>query len=615
MKKVIYRKILSYDIARRNFFFVIIAVLTLFAAVSVEAAVIYVDSGAGGANNGSSWTDAYTDLQDALGAAVSGDEIWVAAGTYKSTTGADRTISFVLVDGVGLYGGFAGGEKARDQRDWETNITTLSGDIGTENNDGDNSYHVVECFWGTVVMVLDGITISGGNADGVSPDHRGGAVYTRNNSNLEMTNCNFSDNSASYGGGIYNFGSTTMSNCTFNGNSAGSYGGGIYNSGSITMSNCTFTENSSEYDGGAMYNIESLELTDCTFSGNSTYLSGGGMFFESGSATLTSCTFSENFAGYGGGIHIMGSPTLTKCTFSGNSAESEGGGIYNYFGSPKVTNCTFSGNSANIGGGMLNDDSSPTVFNCTFTQNSSEYDGGGMHTKANSSPTLTNCTFSGNSAGDYGGGIDNWGILIVTNCTFSGNSANYDGDGLNNVGSAVLTIKNTILADNGARDLYNTATINSSYNVVQTYTGFTPDATDITGYQLSLNIGPLADNGGDTLTHALMPGSVAIDAGTSSGAPATDQRGVSRDASPDIGAYEYEVVIFVEPSGFCGGLPPCFTAIQDAVNDADDKTPIRIGAGDYPENIVIEKNVTLEFTWDADFTTLNQSNPAILTGP
>jgi hypothetical protein len=60
------------------------------------------------------------------------------------------------------------------------------------------------------------------------------------------------------------------------------------------------------------------------------------------------------------------------------------------------------------------------------------------------------------------------------------------------------------------------------------------------------------------------------------------------------------VVVFVEPSGFCGGLTPCYTAIQDAVNEAYDKTRVRIGAGNYPENVTINKDVTLEFTWNAD---------------
>ena len=133
------------------------------------SSIIYVDSGASGANDGTSWTDAYTNLQDALSVPETGVEIWVAAGTYKPTAGADRTISFVLADGVRLYGGFAGGETELDQRDWESNITTLIGDIGIVEDDGDNSYHVVKCGSLTRATVLDGFTITGGNADGADP--------------------------------------------------------------------------------------------------------------------------------------------------------------------------------------------------------------------------------------------------------------------------------------------------------------------------------------------------------------------------------------------------------------------------------------------------------------
>ena len=117
------------------------------------AGVVYVKAGATGSQNGLSWTNAYVDLQAALATAQSGDEIWVAAGTYKPTTGTLRTKSFVMPAGVALYGGFAGGETARNQRDWAANMTLLSGDIGAQGNATDNSYHVVV---GANNTVLDG---------------------------------------------------------------------------------------------------------------------------------------------------------------------------------------------------------------------------------------------------------------------------------------------------------------------------------------------------------------------------------------------------------------------------------------------------------------------------
>ena len=119
--------------------------LVLLLPGTALAAVLRVDQGATGANNGSSWTDAYTDLQTALTSAAGGDEIWVAAGTYKPIAGTVRTVAFTLNAGVALYGGFSGIETSRDQRDWETNVTILSGEIGVPGDPSDNSYHVVRC--------------------------------------------------------------------------------------------------------------------------------------------------------------------------------------------------------------------------------------------------------------------------------------------------------------------------------------------------------------------------------------------------------------------------------------------------------------------------------------
>ena len=92
--------------------------LVLWTASGAWAGVIYVKAIASGANNGSSWDDAFTDLQAALAAAEWGDEIWVAAVTYKPTIDTDRTKSFVMTAGVAIYGGFAGGETEREGRDW-----------------------------------------------------------------------------------------------------------------------------------------------------------------------------------------------------------------------------------------------------------------------------------------------------------------------------------------------------------------------------------------------------------------------------------------------------------------------------------------------------------------
>ena len=330
-----------------------IGLLLFGSPLGAAPGIIYVKADATSANNGTSWADAYTDLQTALTAANSGDEIWVAAGTYKPTTGTDRTATFQLKNDVALYGGFAGGETVRDQRDWETNVTILSGDIGTVGDNSDNSYHVVTGSGTDDTAVLDGFTVTGGNADGYHACYYGAGGMYNDKGSPTVTNCTFSSNSATYrGGGMFNwYSSPTVTNCTFSDNSAHIYfaeGGGMANrSSNPTVTNCTFSDNSA-YFGGGMYNAWSNPmLTHCTFSGNSATSGGGMSNWSDSSPILTNCTFSNNSTTYqGGGMYnSQSSPTLANVTFSDNSAN-QGGGMYNSFSDPMVVNCTFSGNSA-----------------------------------------------------------------------------------------------------------------------------------------------------------------------------------------------------------------------------------------------------------------------------
>ena len=451
---------------------------------AVAASPIYVDDSATGTPDGSSWTDAYTDLQDALTGATDGDEIWVAEGTYKPTDGTDRSATFNLVSGVAVYGGFAGTEDYREERDWVANPAILSGDIGTAGDTSDNSYHVVV---GADNATLDGFTITGGNANGGGGDSQSGGGMYNDNSSPAVTNCTFSENSAFYrGGGMFNDNSfPTVTDCTFSENSVAIRGGGMYNSyvnrdinnhdfPSPTVTDCTFSGNSAGSQGGGMYNYYfnyhysdasfSPTVTGCTFSGNSAGSFGAGMYNHSSSPTVTDCGFYDNSAVHesGGGMYNYSnsSPTVTGCTFSGNSAR-YGGGMYNSgFCSPTVTNCTFSSNSAgSFGGGMCNSgSSSPTVTNCTFSENSARNAGGmSNHCVGFSSFTVTNCTFSGNSAGSQGGGMYNSSSSLLTginltNCTFSGNSAGDEGGGMCNIDASSLTVTNCAFSANSAGD-------------------------------------------------------------------------------------------------------------------------------------------------------------------
>lgn len=252
----------------------VVILVFLLAMVSMAAGrVIYVDAGATGANNGSSWTDAYRYLQDALAATQWGDEIRAAQGIYKPDQGvgvtpSDRTATFQLNNGVTIKGGYAGfGEPDPNARDTDEYETILSGDLNgndadvndphdllTEPARGENSYHVVTGSRTDETTVLDGFTITGGNADGSSPYNYGGGMYSRGSgSSPTVSNCTFRRNSAnSEGGGMYNYASTpAVVNSTFSGNSAG-VGGGIHNGDSshATLLNCTFSGNSAGVGGG-----------------------------------------------------------------------------------------------------------------------------------------------------------------------------------------------------------------------------------------------------------------------------------------------------------------------------------------------------------------------------
>ncbi|NIW46391.1 MAG: hypothetical protein GWN14_16395, partial [candidate division Zixibacteria bacterium] len=245
-----------------------------------------VDASAGN-GDGTSWGDAFTDLKDALNDADDGDEIWVAEGTYKpDDVNDDRSISFELTAGVGVYGGFVGTEEGRHQRNWAVYTTILSGDIGTTYDMNDNSYHVVK---GASNAILDGFWITRGNADGSSPDNSGG--------------------------GMYNSQASTVMNCFFSDNLAAVSGGGIYNTAGASIINCVFSDNSANYGGGIFNFGSGVEITNCTLSGNEATTNGGGM----GSSTY--------------------SPTVTNCIFWGDTPDE----IYNYNSNSTFSYCDIQG--------------------------------------------------------------------------------------------------------------------------------------------------------------------------------------------------------------------------------------------------------------------------------
>jgi len=356
-------------IKKRNLKTSLLMSLFLLAMVStVGAKIIYVDADASPGGDGQTWDTAYKYLQDGLGTGISGDQIWVAGGIYKPDANAgnptgtgDRFATFELRNGVTIKGGYAGfGEPEPNARDIEVYETILSGDLlgddgqGFANND-ENSYHIVTGSETNETAVLDGFTITAGNADGSNPYDKGGGMYNYKGSPM-LTNCIFYGNVAHFGGGMGNsyFCNPTLTNCTFSGNAArlvGGQGGGMANwASSPTLTNCTFTGNSAGWDGGGMWNYD------------------------------------------------FSNPMLTNCLFIGNSPDEDGGGVNNWKNcSPMLINCTFCGNAARSGGGMANwDNCHPMLTNCIFWGNT----GSQIHNGNGCSTTVTYSDVQGGWSGE-----------------------------------------------------------------------------------------------------------------------------------------------------------------------------------------------------------------------
>jgi uncharacterized repeat protein (TIGR01451 family) len=454
---------------------------------------------------------------------VAGDTILVATGVY---TGTGMVVALINKNAT-LSGG------------WDAGFTTQS---GTSTIDGQGARRGITVN-SNMTAIVERLAIQNGTGNG-------GGIY--NYGTLTLNNSTVSGTmTASSGGGIYNYyGAATLNNSTISGNMANDAGGGIYNwAGTLTLNNSSVSGNTAD-SGGGIHNYGTLTLHNSTVSGNT----GGGIYNYDGPATLNNSTVSGNtgsgISNYngtatlnnstvsgntGGGISNGGTLTLNNSTVCDNTTNGSGGGIYNY-GTLTLNNSTISANTANVlydrsGGGGIYNAGPLTLNNSTVsgnTANTSSYDtcgGGGIYN--NSNLTLNNSTVSGNMANSYGGGIQNSHIVILQNSILDENTAGNAPNCRGGIGSA-------------------------GYNLVGNTSGcdFSPTTGDLT--DVDPKLGPLQNNGGSTPTHALLPGSPAIDAGNPAGCRdhlnnllTTDQRGKPRLDHCDIGAYEVQRTLSV----------------------------------------------------------------------
>ncbi|MGZ9585772.1 S-layer homology domain-containing protein [Paenibacillus marinisediminis] len=267
----------------------------LIGGISVHAAeggsIIYVKADAAGNNDGSSWTHAYTDLHQALTEAgkEGKTEVWIAKGTYmpSGNMSADdvRRMHFEMMNGVAIRGGFEGSEDVQSSsasdilanRQFKKNETILSGDIDKDGKLDNNVYNVFVNNGLNNTAVLDGVTITGGNADGWL---QAGGGMLNSESSPTLTNVTFDRNKAVNGGAMSNDGSPVLTNVTISNNSAES-GGGIHNSSQsrTTMTNVLIINNKAQRGGGVFNAADSdAVMTNVTISGNEAQKSGGGIY-------------------------------------------------------------------------------------------------------------------------------------------------------------------------------------------------------------------------------------------------------------------------------------------------------------------------------------------------
>ena len=174
--------------------------------------IVYVDPTATGNNSGNSWSNAYTNLPDALASVY--NKIWVKSGVYKPGV-TNRSATFLITSDKQIYGGFSGTETNLSQRDIEANPTIFSGDLNSNDNGNngysnplrvDNSYHVFTINPGVSTFLLDGVTVSGGHANGVTTsESQGAGIYkvTNSHANITIKNCIIKENTANFGAGFY----------------------------------------------------------------------------------------------------------------------------------------------------------------------------------------------------------------------------------------------------------------------------------------------------------------------------------------------------------------------------------------------------------------------------
>jgi predicted outer membrane repeat protein len=480
--------------------------------------------------------------------------------------------------------------------------------IDSNNTTGPNEINFATGLSGTITLTSGELLIANHDVKIVGPGQNSLSVSGNGNSRVfetatgvivTLSGMTVTGGMADVGGGIFTAGALIIIDCTINGNFAGRpqgesqdpwLGGGIYNEygGTLTITNCTISGNSvgntptGNYiggdDGGGIYNNGVLMITHCTITGNSARDESGGGIYTGGTVTITDSYIGGNSANYvAGGIYNRWGGTLliTNCTIAGNSAQQGGSGIVNN-GAVTMIASTVSGNG---GSGIVNGNAA-TINACTISGNSTSWRGGGIWNSGTMS--ITASTVAGNSAVRGGGGIANYGKLRVASSTVSGNSSSKGDGGIFNYSydteefNGTVTILTSIVAGNSAPAGQSSDVEGGFHSLGHNLIGNTGGSAgwvDTDLLNIDPKLGQLQDNGGPTMTMALLPGSPAIDAGSNDLIPAGvqyDQRGpgfqrivnATGTATPtvDIGAFEWQPYVSSVAASWGSQTAPLKTA-------------------------------------------------------
>ena len=421
---------------------------------------------------------------------------------------------------------------------------------------------------GTGSLTVTGSTFSKNSADGW-----GGAIVNDDKGSVAIANSSFTENSGLNGGAFGNEGDgpVTVENSTFTKNSAfvtsllaSGEGGGMHSnsSGEIVITGGAFTHNEARAGGGlGNEGGGTLTITGTRFSENAADENGGGILIQSGTIRMVDIDVIGNVSDAeieaGGGISYAGDKLVSvgeAAAIEGsrildNKAKGQGGGIDSRGDGPlDITTTTIAGNTASMGGGIHHVGDAPLeVTRSTLSGNVAE-NGGGLFTDGDGETSVVNATVSNNRAGQFGGGLLVSSRLDIRSSTVASNNA-ASGGGINNgggdlVGDGSVFLLNTIVANNPTGGNCAGTMTSLGGNLDSVDTCLFRELSDLPGTDPRL--GPLADNGGPTRTHALLADSPAQDAAVCTEVdpcPPVDQRGFERPrfARSDVGAFESEL--------------------------------------------------------------------------